>query len=305
MALAGTTTVTYPGARRPDVFRLVDSHGVNIAVYEWGDPAAPPILCTHGGLDFAATFDLVAPILADAGWRVVAWDQRGHGDSDKAALYGWDADARDAVAVMDSVTQEPAVLLGHSKGGTLVMQVADAMPYRVRRVINLDGLPTKRPAPDIPNHDRSRMLAADLEGWLDHRRISATVERKAGTLDELAQRRARMNPRLPFEWLRYIASIGAREDADGWRWKLDPSMRFGGFGPWRPEWTMFRMVGLGMPLLAVLGLEPEEMGWGTSEKDVEPWLPLDARLVALRGTGHFVHIEQPHLVADLVLDFLS
>jgi pimeloyl-ACP methyl ester carboxylesterase len=53
---------------------------------------APPVLCAHGGFDFAGTYDSLAPLLADAGWRVVCWDQRGHGDSEHAALYSWDAD---------------------------------------------------------------------------------------------------------------------------------------------------------------------------------------------------------------------
>jgi pimeloyl-ACP methyl ester carboxylesterase len=305
MTAAEVDTVTYPGARRPNRYRRVDSHGVGIAVYEWGDELAPPLFCAHGGLDFAATFDLMAPIVADAGWRVISWDQRGHGDSDRAALYAWDADTRDALAVIDSTTREPAAVLGHSKGGSLVTQLADALPHRVSHVINLDGLPTRRPAPDIPNHDRTRLLAAELEGWLDHRRIAAGAERKPGTLEELATRRARLNPRLSRDWLLYIASIGARHDPDGWRWKLDPSMRFGGFGPWRPEWSMYRMGGLGMPLLGVLGLAPEEMGWGTQPEDVKSWLPPGARFVALVDTGHFVHIERPEVIAGLVLDFLA
>lgn len=56
-------TRTYPGARRPDRQRRVDANGVGIAVYEWGDPDARPVLLTHGGFDFAATFDLLAPLL--------------------------------------------------------------------------------------------------------------------------------------------------------------------------------------------------------------------------------------------------
>jgi pimeloyl-ACP methyl ester carboxylesterase len=304
MTSTATATITYPGARRPDLTRRVDANGVGIAVYEWGDQNARPIFFLHGGLDFAATFDLLAPLVADAGWRVVSWDQRGHGDSDRAALYSWESDIRDAYAVITSATSAPAPLVGHSKGGNLAMQLAEAAPYLVTHVINLDGLPSKRPAPDVPNHDRSRMLSTDLQDWLDHRRRTAAAERKPGTLEELAQRRARMNPRLPKEWLLYIASVGARRDADGWRWKLDPSMRFGGFGPWRPEWSLYRMVGLGMPLLGVLGLEYEEMGWGTKPEDVRPWLPRHGRLVTLPDAGHFVHIEEPDLVADLVLDFV-
>ncbi len=284
--------------------RFLDAHGVELAVYEWGDPAAPPMFCLHGGLDFAATFDLLAPILAEAGWRMVSFDQRGHGDSQRAGLYSWESDIRDVVAVIDSVTDQPAPVLGHSKGGSLAMQLAEALPHRVSHVINLDGLPSKRPAPDVTNHDRSRLLTTELQEWLDHRRQAFSAQRRAGTLEELAKRRGRLNPRLPDRWLLYIASIGAREDADGWRWKLDPSMRFGGFGPWRPEWSLYRMAGLGMPLLGILGLEFEEMGWGTRPEDVRPWLPRQGRLVTLDDVGHFVHIERPDVVADLILDFL-
>src|SRR5436190_1297218 len=197
MTSAGAPAITYPGARRPDVSRFIDAHGVELAVYEWGDPAARPLFLLHGGLDFAATFDLLAPLVADEGWRVVSWDQRGHGDSQRAALYSWESDVRDAFAVIDSITDEPAPLLGHSKGGNLAMQLAEALPHRVSHVINLDGLPSKRPAPDITNHDRSRLLATDLTEWLDHRRKAATAQRRAGTLAELAERRSRLNPRLP------------------------------------------------------------------------------------------------------------
>ena len=58
-------------------------------------------------------------------------------------------------------------------------------------------------------------------------------------------------------------------------------------------------------MLGLLGLEPEEMGWGTHPDQLEPYLPRDARVVAFEGAGHFVHIEKPREVADLVLDFLS
>jgi pimeloyl-ACP methyl ester carboxylesterase len=294
-----------PEARRPDRFRDVSSSGLRLAVYEWGDESAPPILFAHGGFDFAGTFDVFAPMLAAAGWRVVAWDQRGHGDSEHPALYSWDADVRDALAVMDTVSPAPMPVLGHSKGGGLMLQLADACPHRVSHLVNLDGLPSKRRMPDVPERERTRMMAGDLASWLDHRRRSATGERKPGTIDELASRRARMNPRLSHEWLRYLVTIGARRDPDGWRWKIDPSMRFGGFGPWRPEWSLLRMPGLGMPFLGVLGGVKEEMGWGTSPDDVVPYLPPGADFVPLPDAGHFVHIEQPRVVADLVLEHLS
>jgi pimeloyl-ACP methyl ester carboxylesterase len=296
--------VSFPGARAPDRGRSVDAHGVRLAVHEWGDPGAPPLALVHGGFDFARTFDVFAPLLADAGWRVVAWDQRGHGDSEHAALYSWETDVRDAVAVLDSIGTAPLPVIGHSKGGSLMLQLGSVLPHRVSHVVNLDGLPTRRAIPDVPDHQRTKLLAGELSNWLDIRRRTIEAIRKPGTLDGLAARRGRMNPRLSQEWLRYLVTVGGRKDADGWRWKIDPTMRMGGFGPWRPEWSMRRLATLGQPVLAILGMEPEVMGWGTRPEDAERDMPAGGRLVVLDNAGHFVHIEQPKVVADLVLEFL-
>ncbi|HKY69102.1 MAG TPA: alpha/beta hydrolase, partial [Acidimicrobiales bacterium] len=297
--------VTFPGARAPERRRSVDSHGVRIEVYEWGDADAPPLALAHGGFDFARTFDVFAPLLADAGWRVVSWDQRGHGASAHAAMYSWESDLRDALSVVDSVTSGPLPVVGHSKGGGVMVQFATALPHRVTAVVNLDGMPSRRAMPDVPDHERTKLLAGELGGWLDHRRRAATKTRRPDTLDGLAKRRAQMNPRLSHEWLRYLVSVGASNGDDGWRWTIDPALRLGGFGPWRPEWAMARLPGLSAPVLAVLGLEPELMGWATSPDDVEPNLPPGSRLVAYDDVGHFVHIEQPQRVAELVTGFLD
>jgi pimeloyl-ACP methyl ester carboxylesterase len=298
--------VTFPGARAPDRTWRIDANGVGIAAYEWGDPAAAPVLAVHGGFDFARTYDGLAPRLADAGWRVVSWDQRGHGDSDRAELYSWDADLRDSLAVFDEISPgRPVPVIGHSKGGGMMIQLADAQPYRFSKLVNLDGIPYQSRIPDVAEHTRTKMIAAEVAGWLEHRRNTATAERRPGTLEELAERRGRMNPRLSREWLRYLVSVGARRDADGWRWKIDPSMRFGGFGPWRPEWSVLRLPGLATPFLAVLGRAPEEMGWGTEPDRVLPFLPPGGRCEILDDVGHFVHIEQPDLVAGLILEHLG
>ena len=113
--------------------------------------------------------------------------------------------------------------VGHSKGGGLMMQLAEALPHRVSHLVNLDGLPSKRRPPDVADHERTRLLANELEAWLDHRR---------GVADARAQarhaRRAGRPPR-PDEPapVRGVAALprqrsAPRHDADGWRWKLDP-----------------------------------------------------------------------------------
>jgi pimeloyl-ACP methyl ester carboxylesterase len=302
----GSEPVDYPGARAPDRSRSVDAAGLRIAVHEWGAPDAPPLLLAHGGFDFARTFDVFAPRLADGGWRVVSWDQRGHGDSEHAALYNWDADARDALAVLDATSREPVPFVGHSKGGSVLLHLADACPHRVTRLVNIDGLPSRRRHPDVAERERTKLLAGELADWLDHRRRVADRERRpAASRDELAHRRGRMNPRLSLPWLRHLADVGARRDFDGWRWKLDPALRFGGFGPWHPEWTLLRLPGIAVPILGLLASVSEPMGWDTTEEILAPWLPADAEVHTLPDTGHFLHIERPREVADLVLRFLA
>jgi pimeloyl-ACP methyl ester carboxylesterase len=203
------------------------------------------------------------------------------------------------------VSFDPVPVIGHSKGGSLMLQLADALPHRVSHLVNIDGLPSRRSFPDVPDHQRTKLLAQELTSWLDHRRALVDAQRKPGTIEELAARRARMNPRLSADWLRYLVTVGGREDSDGWRWKIDPTLRFGGFGPWRPEWSMMRLPDIGVPVLALLGTEPDPMGWGTLPDDVLSHLPPGGRLVTVEGAGHFLHIEQPARVAELALEHLS
>lgn len=295
-----------PGARAADREYAIDADGVAIAVHEWGDADAPVLVLAHGGFDFARTFDTFAPRFADAGWRTVAWDQRGHGDSAHTELYSWDADLRDASTVFDHVAgREPVPVVGHSKGGALMLNLADAEPFRFTRVVNIDGIPSRRPIPDVAEHERTKMLTSEIIEWLDHRARTAGNLRRPGTLEELAARRGRMNPRLSTEWLRYLVTVGAYESADGWRWKLDPSMRFGGFGPWRPEWALTKIAGLGVPFFGMLVELEEEMGWGTQPDEVRPFLPEGARLEVVEGAGHFPHIERPDDIAGRIIEFLG
>jgi len=295
----------YPGARRPDRQRTVISHGLELAVSEWGAPTGQPILFAHGGFDFAGTYDRFAPLLADAGYRVVCWDQRGHGDSAHAALYSWDADVRDMLAVLDSIGPDPIPLLGHSKGGGIAIHLIQAVPHRISRFVNIDGIPSQLNPPDVADHDRTKLLATELTNWLDHRGRAGTKVRRADSIDGLARRRQKMNPRLSLEWLRYLVTVGARHDDDGWRWKIDPVLRPGGFGPWRVVWSLRRMVAMPVPMLAILGLKEEPMGWGTTGDVALPFLPRNAELLTFDDTGHFIHIEQPERVAAAVLEYLS
>src|SRR5688572_1250153 len=304
---AGEAACAYPGAKGPDRRRSVTSHGVRLAVVEWGDPDAPPLLLAHGGSDFARTFDVFAPLLAAGGYRVVSWDHRGHGDSDHAALYSWEADLRDAVAVLESTSTTPIPLVGHSKGGGLLLDIGLFLPERVTRLVSIDGLPStrRRGRRDISKEERVQGRAEMLERWLDHRRRAHDVRRKPGTVEELARRRGEMNPRLPFEWLCYLVTVGGRQEVDGWRWKLDPSLRMGGFGPWRPGWILAQLPMLTVPMLGLVSRIVEPMGWGSSAEELQAYLAPLSVAEDIGELGHFLHIEAPDLIARRVLDFLG
>lgn len=294
----------YPGARAPDRQGRVDVFGVNIATYEWGQADAPPVLLVHGALDFARTFDVFAPLIADAGYRVVSYDHRGHGDSSPAALYGWVADERDLLCVADAVSKQPMPVIGHSKGGSLLIHAIEALPHRFTRFACIDGMPFRSPHPDSAMHERRYMTPEVISKWLDNRHVSPDAERKPGGLQALAARRARLNPRLSEEWLCYLVSKGAYEQPDGWRWKLDPAIRPGGFGVMRSRWMTDRLPGFPVPLLALFSTIDEPMGWDCKLEDLIDYLPASAQAIAMPDTGHFIHIERPRQTADLILDFL-
>ncbi len=119
--------------------------GLKLAFFDDGDPSGPPVLLIHG---FASTAiaNWVNPgwlkTLGEAGYRVIAIDNRGHGSSDK--LY--DADvyhpwimAEDAVALLDHLGISEAHVMGYSMGARVSTFMAIAHPDRVRSLV-LGGL---------------------------------------------------------------------------------------------------------------------------------------------------------------------
>jgi len=107
-----------------------------------------PVVFLHGlGASMYAWRKNLAPIAA-AGYRVIAFDNRGFGFSDKPAT-GYDnaSYARLAVALLDSLHVPDAVLIGHSMGGAIAAEVAIAHPERVRGLVLIGsaGLGAREP----------------------------------------------------------------------------------------------------------------------------------------------------------------
>ncbi len=94
-------------------------------------------LCLHGLVDSLEIWDRLAPALAERG-RVIAFDQRAHGESGAPpGPYSRDDLADDAVAVLDGLGIERAVFVGHSMGGIVSMTAALRHPGRVAGLVLL------------------------------------------------------------------------------------------------------------------------------------------------------------------------
>ena len=108
----------------------------------------PPVVFLHGlGASMYAWRKNLAPVAA-AGYRVIAFDDRGFGFSDKPPT-GYDntAYARLTVALLDSLHLRDAVLVGHSMGGAIAAEVAITHPERVRGLVLIGsaGLGVREP----------------------------------------------------------------------------------------------------------------------------------------------------------------
>src|SRR6266545_2733694 len=112
--------------------------GVRLAVREWPS-GGPSILLLHGLASSSHIWDLVAPRLAPR-FRVVAYDQRGHGLSGKPSSgYGFDRLVADAAAVIRSLGLRRPVVVGHSWGANVALQLAWDRAELVSGDVLVDG----------------------------------------------------------------------------------------------------------------------------------------------------------------------
>ena len=109
--------------------------GIKIRVVERGDPSSPPILLVHGWGCSVYVFRRNMPALADAGFRAIAIDLKGHGLSDKPLAeneYTIESLVEHLREILDALGLESAALAGHSLGGSLIYHFASRYPERAR-----------------------------------------------------------------------------------------------------------------------------------------------------------------------------
>jgi pimeloyl-ACP methyl ester carboxylesterase len=122
----------------------VTLNGVRIHYWLGGNPDGPPVLLWHGFLGTSYTWHKVMPLLADAGFAVLAPDMRGYGDSDKPiGKDGYDAAAlaeefRSLVRHIGFSAGKPLILVGYDMGGPPALLWAANYPHEVRALLYID-----------------------------------------------------------------------------------------------------------------------------------------------------------------------
>ncbi|BFV56620.1 alpha/beta hydrolase [Kitasatospora sp. CMC57] len=250
----------------------LDLGGRRLSYVDFGGPGRP-LLALHGHVSEGRSFAAVADELGPE-WRVIAPDQRGHGDSDRAAEYSREGYLADVVALLHHLDLGSVPVLGHSGGGITAYQLAARHPELVSAVVNEEG-PAALPTGPSPLAFVLRMP------WTAPTREELVAA--LGPLTPLVAHRLRELPfggwRLPFH---PQDTVSSEEQVRGDHWA---------------DW-----LGSSCPALLVRGNRfpslSEELATAMTAR--RP----GTRLVTLE-TDHFVHEADPVGFAAAVREFLG
>ena len=299
--------------RRRAASTFVPVRGLRYHVHQWGDASLasvdrPALVLLHGWMDVGASFQFLVDALAEReGFerRVIAPDWRGFGltEPQPATDSYWFPDyLGDLDALLDALKLDRIDLVGHSMGGNVVMSYAGVRPARIRKLVNLEGFGLPRTE---PRHAPKR-----LAQWLDSLKEEQTL-RDYASVDEVAARLMKNNPRLSADKAAWLAPHWSRPDARGRHVILgDPAHK-------RPNPTLYRVEEhletwklITAPLLWVEGDSTDtSMWWGHRYSKAEFHERLNvvaqAERHVLADCGHMLHHDQPQALAALLARFLG
>ena len=265
--------------------RFVTINRLRLHYLDWGTAGKPPFLLLHGGSAYAHWWDFVAPALAE-NFRVIALDQRGHGDSDHVnpPAYGTRHYLADLQQFIATLGLHKPVLMGHSMGGhnSLIYATQHAQELAALILVDTD--------------------AAYPEAAVQF--LRKLGEKPAKEFDSFVEAISRFQllPRETYistEKLRYLASFAFHERPDGkWTAKLDRK-------------TLFRDPIDGRPFLSqitcpTLIVRAEHSPLLSHEKinRLVNSLP-HGRWVEVKDTYHHVMLDNPDGLVKAVREFLA
>jgi pimeloyl-ACP methyl ester carboxylesterase len=255
--------------------------GVPIAYRAWGEPAGRGIVLVHGGAAHSRWWDHIGPLLAN-GWRVVAIDLSGHGDSGRRGSYSLDGWAREVLAVAaDAGITAPPTVIGHSMGGHVTLRVARLFGSRIEGAVVIDS-PVRDMAPE------------------EHAAQDQRVFRSLHVYPSREAILARFRPVPDQPVLGYIAdhvaATSIRRVDGGWTWKWDPPI----FGRELPQAPLTRLDCRVALFRAEHGIMSAEMSDVMYDR-----LGRVAPVIEIPAAGHHVMLDQPIALVAAIRTLLS
>jgi esterase len=265
---------------------FVDVDGLRLHYLDWGG-SAPPLVMLHGFTGHAHTWDRTAAALCDQ-YRVLALDQRGHGDSDWAPRYGSKPLVTDLLHFLDALKLSRVVLMGLSMGGNVAYLFAARHPERVERLAILDI------GPEISPVGVARIA-----------RSTADSDVFASEDEAVAQARG-ANPRPTDADLHHRVAHNLRRLPDGTlTFKWDKALRDGSAirddATVEERWAAWRAVRC--PTLLVRGDDSDILSPETAQRMLEE--NPNVALVTVPDCGHSITLEQPDGLREAIIPWLA
>jgi len=276
--------------------RFVPANGLRHHLLEWGT-GDRIVLLLHGFLEHAHAWDLVAPRLAAAGFRTLALDFRGHGDTERVGAGGYYhfADYAADLAFVVRALGGRVAMVGHSMGAAAALLWAGVEPERAVALVAVDGLgPPGRTPEEAPAH---------FVTWLEGLERVAERGRTAPAPDDAAARLRERFPRFSPAVARHMAEHGTRIEGGRRVWKFDALHQTTMPQPYYTAQARAFWRRITCPVLYVEG---EESAFRLEPGDTAERLAvLRARRVTIAGAGHHPHLERPEATAAVLLEFLN
>lgn len=257
------------------------------------------VLFLHGFPQTSFSFRDQLRGVGEAGYRAVAFDQRGYSPGARPAdhtAYAVPSLVGDVLGVADALGASTFHLVGHDWGGVLVWVVAAVAPARVRSLTVLStphvgALAAERANPESEQSQKSSYFPR----WAQEGAETAFLENDAAGLKGVYRR---LDPEAVGAYLDVLGNPEALKAALAWyRAAFGPSAQTsGGGGPSAPPVTVSTVY--------VFGTEDVAFAWGTAERTAE-YVTGPYRLIALDGASHWLPEVEAEAVTRIILGHAS
>ena len=254
--------------------------------------AGPLVVLSHGIGVRRQDYRFLAPVLAQAGYRVASADLRGHGESSMGWASITRTDIAGDLAALIGHLGGPAVIAGHSISGGAATIAAATRPDLVAGIVEINPF--------------TRVPKTDLGGLLRVRRYRRCAFLMAGTQ---VFRSLRLwlryldlaYPAKPADYAAYMAALAAKLREPGRMAEFLKTFRS------TPADAQAQLPHLRCPALVIMStLDPDFADPQADGDAIVAAMPAGLGTVAMvNGAGHYPHAQSPEAVAALVIPFLK